>query len=62
MPLYEIVKCDGTREKVDVQECHHVPTDEGTVLRLLNDPQGEPVAVYPPGTWLEVWRREGVGE
>jgi hypothetical protein len=57
MPLYEIVKRDGTREKVEGEAYGNF---RGAAM--LYNAIGIAANVYAPGTWLEVWRREGVGE
>jgi hypothetical protein len=57
MPLYEILKADGTREKVLGYETEIL---EGA-LEVV-DHAYQRLHTYAPGTWLEVWRREGVGE
>jgi hypothetical protein len=57
MSLYEIIKADGTKEKVEADIALH---DRG-ILRL-RDEGFRLIESYAPGTWLEVWRREGVGE
>lgn len=61
MPLYEIVKADGTREKV---EADFWLVGHGGLQMKAVDIKGNVTTVksYAPGTWLEVWRREGVGE
>jgi hypothetical protein len=59
MPLYEILKTDGTREKYMANR-HWI--DNVGQLELTYAQGWNQIKTYAPGTWLEVWRREGVGE
>lgn len=58
MPLYEIIKADGTREKYKALTTW---IENGELV--MGGAEGIHAGKnYAPGTWLEVWRREGVGE
>lgn len=58
MALYEVVcpKYENT-QKIEAEFC--VITDGAL---CLTDQYEENIHCFAPGTWLEVWRREGVVE